>query len=263
MAESPVPYLSIVIPTYRGVGTLATVVHAVLAATSEYSREIIIVDDGSPEDEQARIRAMVAAIPAATVLCLPENRGQQGASLIGLAAARGSVVVTLDDDGDHPPALIPTMVAALDRADLVYAAPRGAPPAPGAGRPRGRRHPLRRLGTALNNRLFTRWLGKPRAVPVTSYRAIDGAVLRRALTRPVSFPYLSAMLFSEGARATAVFYESSCGAPGPAADAGSSRYRLRRLVGLFWRLYLYWGPLRGFGRILRPPRPLDLSRGCR
>lgn len=251
MAESSVPYLSIVIPTYRGFRTLSSVIDSVCTAAAEYDTEIIVVDDGSPEPEQAHIRALAAAIPAVTTLCLAENRGQQSASFIGLAATRGEAVVTLDDDGDHPPALIPALVAALDRADLVYAAPR-AP----------RRRPLRHLGTALNNRLFTRWLGKPGEVPVTSYRAIDGDLLRRALARPVSYPYLSAMLFAEGARATAVYYDPPA-LPGETAWTDRSRYGVKRLVALYWRLILYWGPLRGIGRFLRPPRPLELSGGCR
>lgn len=259
MAESSVPYLSIVIPTYRGVDTLSAVIDRLLAATATYTREVILVDDGSPEDEQTRVRALAAANPSVTAFCLAKNRGQQYASFIGLAAARGAVVVTIDDDGAHPPVLIPTMVAALDHADLVYGAPQ-RPRTPVARRSRTLlRHPLRRLGTALNNLLFTLWLGKPRDVPVTSFRAIDGGLLRRALAQPVSFPYLSAMLFASGARAAAVFYEA--GAEG--VPSRGSRYSSGRLISLFARLVLYWGPLRAFGRLLRPPRHLEIAGGCR
>lgn len=255
MAESSTPYLSIVVPTYRGARGLTALIDRILVATSGFITEIILVDDGSPQIEQEQIRELAAAVPAVTALCLPENRGQQGASFIGLAAARGEVVVTLDDDGSHPPAVIPHMVAALGDVDLVYGVPRGA-----AGG--GVRRPLRRLGTALNNLLFTVWLGKPIGVPVTSFRAIDARLLKRALALPVSFPYLSAMLFSCGARSAAVWYDLAADT-GEEWERGGSRYSVGRLMSIFLKLVLYWGPLRRLGRRIRPPQPLELAGGCR
>ena len=154
-------------------------------------------------------------------------------------------MVTLDDDGAHPPEAIPRMIARLRRADLVYAAPR-----------RGERRAIRRIGTALNNALFSIFLGKPLSVPVTSYRAIDARLLACALRVPVSFPYLSAMLFSCRPRVRAVLYESF---ESDIADRSKSRYTIGRLLRVYLNLILYWGPLRRFGRVLKRPQRFKIS----
>jgi undecaprenyl-phosphate 4-deoxy-4-formamido-L-arabinose transferase len=248
MTEIAPPEVSIVIPTYRGFHRLKELLPSVERSVQSFTHEIVLVDDGSDPLEQKRIRELARSRRTTVVVCLDRNTGQQHAGFVGLAAARGAVVVTLDDDGDHPPELIPRLVNKIDdRFDLVY------------GVPRQRSRPVvRRIGTSLNNALFSRFLGKPADVPVTSFRAIDRRLLARALATPVSWPYLSAMLFSCGARARAVPYS----APVPETDR-ASRYTVGQLAALFFRLLLFWGPLRAIGRAIRPPRPVEIRGGCR
>ena len=52
------------------------------------------------------------------------------------------------------------------------------------------------MGTVLNNLLFRLFAGKPLDVPVTSFRVIRRSLVNRALALPVSYAYLSAMLFA-------------------------------------------------------------------
>jgi undecaprenyl-phosphate 4-deoxy-4-formamido-L-arabinose transferase len=50
------------------------------------------------------------------------NAGQHNAIMAGLARARGAVIVTMDDDLQHAPSDIPTLLAELDKGrDVVYA----------------------------------------------------------------------------------------------------------------------------------------------
>ena len=242
------PDLSVVIPTFRGADALVSLLPRLLDATRTYRTEIIIVDDGSPPADRDRIRAFAETRRDITVVWLPQNRGQQSATLAGLVAARGCAVVTIDDDGAHPPSVIPHMVAQLRHADLVYAAPRDE-----------ERNAIRRVGTALNNALFSLFLGKPLSVPVTSYRAIDSHLLACALRVPVNFAYLSAMLFSCRPRVRAVFYEPPTS---DIKDRSRSRYTIGRLLRVFFYLVLYWGPLRSLGRVLKRPQPFEIREGC-
>lgn len=261
--DTPDCYLSIVIPSYRGEAGLRQLLPRLMAVLSDLladsqAAEVLVVDDGSGSSAQESLHRLLAELssvsghgrPELQALCLPSNRGQQEATLIGLAYSHGELVVTMDDDGEHPPEVLPGMLDRISNgADLVYAAP-----VPSRERPL-----YRRAGTFMNNLLFRLFARKPWDVPVTSFRAIRGAAVRRALAVPVRFPYLSAMLFATEPRpsAAAVWYPAR-----PGATRGGSRYSLRQLARVFAALLIFWGPLRPLGRFLRPELPFDAAGGC-
>ncbi len=92
------------------------------AAATEY--ELIIVDDGSRDgtwkviEELARDHAWVKGVH------LMRNYGQHNAVLCGIRLARSDVIVTLDDDLQHPPEEIPKLLEKLtDDKDVVYGPP--------------------------------------------------------------------------------------------------------------------------------------------
>ena len=106
--------LSIVVPAYNESAGIADALRrlAGVAASTGLSAEIIVVDDGSRDDTFARAAA-VADLPVATkVLGLSRNFGKEGALLAGLREASGAAVITIDADLQHPPELIPEMIAA-------------------------------------------------------------------------------------------------------------------------------------------------------
>lgn len=74
------------------------------------------------------IRELSAGHPAVRGLNLMRNYGQHNAVLAGIRAARGSTIVTIDDDLQHPPEEIPRLLAELARGfDVVYGFPRKMP----------------------------------------------------------------------------------------------------------------------------------------
>ena len=84
--------------------------------------ELILVDDGST-DRTPVAMATWARRPGIRVLQLSRNFGKEAALTAGLQAARGDVVVMMDADLQHPPALLPQLLARWrDGADIVYAA---------------------------------------------------------------------------------------------------------------------------------------------
>lgn len=83
--------------------------------------EIILVDDGSSDATAARLPAWTSQ-PGVRALQLSRNFGKEAALTAGLEAAEGDVVVMMDADLQHPPALIGTFLAQWrDGADVVYA----------------------------------------------------------------------------------------------------------------------------------------------
>lgn len=80
-------------------------------ATPPLRYEIVFVDDGSVDETLTRLNVIAQRDPNVRVLSLSRNFGHQIALAAGLDAATGDAVVMMDADLQHPPALIPELVA--------------------------------------------------------------------------------------------------------------------------------------------------------
>jgi glycosyltransferase involved in cell wall biosynthesis len=118
------PGITAVVPVYNGAATLRELVdrlEAVLDAIAPGAHEILLVNDGSPDQSWAVIEELAAEVPTVVGLGMMRNYGQHNALLAGLRAASYDVLITLDDDLQHPPEEIPKLVARLDEGfDVVY-----------------------------------------------------------------------------------------------------------------------------------------------
>ena len=117
--------VSVVIPVYRSAPWLASLVERVLRVLdgTNLNYEVILVDDGSPDDTWRVIDELHSAHPDRIIAVqLMRNFGQHNALMCGFRHSQGDRVVTLDDDGQHPPEEIPRLIAAIQTqgADLVY-----------------------------------------------------------------------------------------------------------------------------------------------
>src|SRR6185436_1605047 len=95
-----------------------------LADKRDLSVEVVYVDDGSRDDTLKIARGLPAAGLDMQVLALSRNFGKEAALAAGLDHAARGAVLFMDGDGQHPPALIETLVAHwLDGGyDVVYTA---------------------------------------------------------------------------------------------------------------------------------------------
>lgn len=122
-ASNPAPtVLSVVVPVYREASHLAQTVEQLLRVLQplDLAHEVVLVDDGSTDDTWACVTALAAAQPAVRGLRLSRNFGKEAAISAGLETARGQAVVVMDGDLQHPPALIPQLVARWRQgADIV------------------------------------------------------------------------------------------------------------------------------------------------
>lgn len=92
-----------------------------LAALSDYRALIYFVDDGSEDGTLARLNELARQDRAVRVLALSRNFGHQAAITAGLdhADRRADVVLVMDADLENPPALIPRLLAELERGHDV------------------------------------------------------------------------------------------------------------------------------------------------
>ncbi|MDQ3757788.1 MAG: glycosyltransferase, partial [Actinomycetota bacterium] len=110
--------LSVVVPTYKEQSRIASTVARLRGAglAEEGDLEIVVVDDGSPDDTVAAAKAAGAD----HVVALPANRGKGAAVRAGMLAATGRAVVFTDADLAYPPEQIAHVLAALEAgADVV------------------------------------------------------------------------------------------------------------------------------------------------
>lgn len=116
MSEA-LPDISVVVPVHNEQGAAAPLAREIAAAFQGRSYEMVFVDDASRDDTLAELRSLMAELPTLRVLSHATNAGQSRAVRTGVMAARAPIVVTLDGDGQNPPADAPRL------ADLLASSP--------------------------------------------------------------------------------------------------------------------------------------------
>ena len=122
--------LSIVVPIYKGESFIEPLVAEIDRTLPTFAEnyEIILVNDGSPDDSWKLIQHLTSEYPCVRGIRMMRNYGQHNATLCGVREARYEVVVTMDQDLQHPPVEIPSLLAKLDQGyDVVYGSPRTLP----------------------------------------------------------------------------------------------------------------------------------------
>src|SRR5215510_13080259 len=122
--------LSIVVPAFNESAGLKHLHERIAAAARNLARtrglacEVVYVDDGSRDDTLAVAYALPAHGLDVQVVALSRNFGKEAALLAGLDHARRGAVLFMDGDGQHPPALLETLVGYWldDGYDVVYTA---------------------------------------------------------------------------------------------------------------------------------------------
>ena len=168
-----------VVPVYNSAGSLPILVERLSAVPGAAEREIVLVNDGSADASWETIRQLAARSGSLRGIRLMRNYGQHNALLAGIRAARGEIIVTLDDDLQHPPEEIPKLLAALDGGlDVVYGTPSRLP------------HSfLRNLASGITKLVLQRAMGAETARKVSAFRAFR-TELRRAFENYQS-PFVS------------------------------------------------------------------------
>lgn len=192
-----------VIPAFNAAAPLPRVIAGLRDALPEAI--LIGVDDGSSD----RTAAVIAS-RCDRAIVLGRNRGKGAALRAGFADALTldvDVVVALDADGQHDPALAPALLAALDDADVVVGARERTP---------GRMPLRRRMTNALSAAAARRLAGCELADPQSGYRAIRSVVVREVHARGDRYEFETDFLLlaaRAGFRITAVPIPTIYGPP--------------------------------------------------
>ena len=114
--------ISLIVPAFNEEENLPVLVHRLMAIMEPYdSYEILIIDDGSSDQTRYVLRQLSNAYPVVRFLSFSRNFGHQMALRAGYDNALGEAVICLDADLQHPPELIPTLIAKWRQGyEVVY-----------------------------------------------------------------------------------------------------------------------------------------------
>jgi len=118
--------LSVVVPVYNSRESLPILIARLepVLRTVAQQYELILVNDGSRDGSWEVVRDQIKAHPWIRGLDLMRNYGQHNALLCGLREVQHEIIVTMDDDLQHPPEEIPILIAKLSEGfDVVYGTP--------------------------------------------------------------------------------------------------------------------------------------------
>lgn len=117
---------SVVIPVYNSEGSLRPLIERLAAALPTFSSqfEVILVNDASRDRSWEVISQLVQEYQWVRGINLMRNYGQHNALLCGIRSAVYELVITMDDDLQHPPEELHHLVTRLDEGfDVVYGTP--------------------------------------------------------------------------------------------------------------------------------------------
>ena len=213
--------LSFVIPCYRSAKTIGAVVkeltETVATRADEYDHEIILVNDGSPDNVAQVIRDLCRQDPSIVFVDLSRNFGQHSALMAGFAQVRGDIVICLDDDGQTPANECFKLIDKVAEGyDLVF-----------AQYPTRKQSWFRNLGSRFNTFCNHFFYNQPRELTANSYYACQRFVVDSALKYPNPFPYVTGLLFQSVSR--------YCNVPihHRSRMEGESGYNLKKLISLW------------------------------
>jgi len=206
--------LSIIVPVYRGEKLVGPLVERLNRALPTFAKkyEVILVNDGSPDGSWKIIEQLTKKYKWVRGARLMRNYGQHNATLCGVRLARYDVIVTMDQDLQHPPEEIPLLLAELEKGfDVVYGSPKKLP-----------QGFIRNLLTANIKRILANVMGVPSVKNISAFRAFP-AHLRSAFENFQSPTMIIDVLLSWGTtRFTSIQVDI--------AEAHNSNYNFASLV---------------------------------
>jgi undecaprenyl-phosphate 4-deoxy-4-formamido-L-arabinose transferase len=214
--------LSIVVPVYRGAATIERLVEALSDLDPAGGLEVVLVNDGSPDNSGDVCRALLgtARVPVVYIEHA-RNYGEHNAVMTGLRHASGDFVITMDDDLQNPPEEVVKLYdhARLGGWDVVYT------------RYAVKQHAgWRNLGSRFANRVADRLLDKPKGLYLSSFRCMSAMVVQAVTRYSGPYPYVDGLIMQVTQRIDSIEVRHL-----PRLE-GRSNYTVVRLVRLWLNL---------------------------
>jgi glycosyltransferase involved in cell wall biosynthesis len=229
---APALALSVVIPVYNGAQSITELVEALEALDIPGGHEIVLVNDGSPDNSLAVCESLVArATVPITLVNLSRNFGEHNAVMAGLRHTRGAHVINMDDDLQNPPEEVARLLAFAQESgrDVIY-----------TYYDEKQHSGWRNLGSQFTNWIAGFVLDKPKGFYLSSFRCMSAFVVREITRYEGPFPYVDGLILQVTQNIDRMLVRHL-----PRA-VGRSNYTLRRLMRLWMSMFVNFSvmPLR-------------------
>lgn len=223
---------SVIIPVYNSENIVSTTVQKVVDCFNkvDLKYEIILVNDGSPDNSWEVIKRLAEKYKNVTSINLLKNYGQHTAVFCGLEQANGDYMITMDDDMQNPPAEIVHLINKVTEGyDTVF------------GKFKEKKHnKIRKIGSKIIGYLNYKIFNKPADITLTNFRIIKREVVNRMLDYKTNYPYIPGLVLLFSSKITNVEVEHK------KRSIGSSNYNAVKIIKLTSRLLFNYSsyPLR-------------------
>lgn len=211
--------LSIVIPCYCSRDNIASVINELdVLLKDKFAYEIILVDDGSPDNTFEIISDLAKKRKNTTAINLARNSGQHAALMAGFHFAKGKYIATCEDDGQTEVALLPDLIEKL-REGYDVAAP--------ILMERGKRSFFRRIMS--NVALATaKWMiPRPHDIYVPIFFAAQKFIIEEIIRYKHPYPYMEGLILRSTNKIAMIPSRQR------ARLGGTSGYNFRKLFSLW------------------------------
>ena len=208
--------ISIVVPVYNSCLCLSELANKLREVLDRIGKryEVIMVDDASPDDSWSIICGVVERYPGFSGVQMMNNFGQIKATIAGLQMASGEVVVTMDDDLQHDPAMLPMLLDELEKdggSDFLY-----------AYFPEKKHVAYRNFASRILSRINSQAMGGKQSVKLSSFRLMRKGIAQVVADNKSPSPSIAATVFASTGRIRYV------AVPHHERFAGKSNYTLAK-----------------------------------
>jgi dolichol-phosphate mannosyltransferase len=206
--------VSVVIPAFNEEGNIQAVYSALCGVLSDYTWEVVFVDDGSRDRTYEIVCELSARDPRVRGVSFSKNFGHQYALLAGMRAAKGDIVITMDGDLQHPPQLIPEMIEAWQQGfNIVH-----------TERSYGDTSRFKSVTSNAFYRVFSLLSGMKMEIGQSDFRLLDRRAVNVIVGHDTGQLFLRGIVRAIGFRSTTLPYEVG------ERFSGDSKYTLRRMI---------------------------------
>lgn len=239
--------LSIVIPVYNSENSIVELVDELQVVIENIDFEVVLVDDRSRDESFSRCEGLSRRYSNVTAVRLSRNYGQQNAILAGVRLARGDYIVTMDDDKQHSPEdVIRLYNEILNGGDIVYAIDFDEDV-------KGHRM----LGSKMVAWTFNKLFIKKKDMRVSSFRIFNKKMKDLLSSYRGSFVYISAIMLFTKPDIKNINIEKK------KRKYGKSNYSLRKLMGLYFNIYVYYSGIKFLELFQNDKEQYDVEVICR
>lgn len=213
------PTIDLVIPVFNEAGVVEQT-HAGIRKVIDglpYTFTLYYVNDGSRDATATCLATLAEQDERIVILELARNFGHQAALTAGLDASRADFVITLDGDGQHPPEMIPEMIALFQQGYDIVQAQRIE---------EGPRFSFKRLTSSAFYALINRISGTRILPGAADFRGMSRQVVEALKSMPEYHRFLRGMISWMGYRSVILPYHET------RRVGGESKYSLRKMFRL-------------------------------